>query len=558
MKYSGQYAHVSEMLMPPSRRVFLKQSALLLGAVKAGGLLSLVGTAAEAQSTRSLFVSADTTSGKVQGLDIAGIKTFLGIPYGASTAGKNRFLPPQKPTPWKVVRDALTYGQICPQPPADPRSEYVKAIDWDKQPGGMGEDCLVLNVWTPILQAGAKRAVLVSFHGGGFSTGSGNAPAFNGDPLARFGDVVVVTVNHRLASFGYLHLADLGAPPEFAQSGNAGVLDLVAALQWVHDNIENFGGDPTNVFIFGQSGGGAKTSTVMGTPSAKGLFHRAGVQSGSLLKAMSREAATASAQKLLTQLGIDKTRIADLQKLSWEQILDAQGAVFGTVLPTGFAPVLDGTVIPRHPFDPGAPEESANVPMIVSTTLDDGALFLTNYNLDDAGLQGLVQKMVGDNASRVLSAYRKAYPDIAPYFIQSRIVTDRTFHLNAYKQAERKAAQGKAPVYMYLWEWPSPAFEGKFGVIHGTDVGPTFHNTRGPITGDGPEARKMADRIASAWIAFAKTGDPNNPALPHWSPYDLRTRATMVFDKEMRVENDPRRDLRLLWQELGAPGGPMG
>jgi para-nitrobenzyl esterase len=541
-----------------SRRSFLKQSSLLLGAAKAGALLPLMSTFAEAQSFSSLFITADTSWGRVQGIDVSGIKTFLGIPYGASTAGKNRFMPPQKPAAWKGVRDAFTYGQISPQPPVDPRIEYTRAIDWDKQPGGMGEDCLVLNVWTPGFKSGPKRAVMVSFHGGGFATGSGNAPGYNGDPLARFGDVVVVTVNHRLAALGFLHLADLGAPPEFAQSGNAGMLDLVASLQWVRDNIENFGGDPNTVLIFGQSGGGAKTSTLMAMPSARGLFHRAGVQSGSMLRAMRREAATASAEKLLAKLEIDKTRIADIQKLSWEQILDAQSAIFGTRIPAVFSPVMDGAVLPQDPFAPNAPEFSADVPMIVSTTLDDGALFLTNFNLDEPGLKGIVQKMVGDNADRVLSTYRKAYPDVPPYLIQARIVTDRTFRTNAYNQAERKAALGKAPAYMYLWEWPSPAFQGRFGAVHGTDVGLSFHNSRGLITGDGPEARMMADKLASAWVAFAKTGDPNNPALPQWGPYDTKTRATMVFDKVTRAENDPRRELRLLWEELGASGGPMG
>jgi len=540
------------------RRTFLKQSSLLLAAASAGALLPALSSFAAAQNNAGLFVTADTAYGKVQGLDISGIKTFLGVPYGASTAGKNRFMPPQKPAPWAGVRDALHYGQISPQPPADPRLEYVRAIDWDKQPGGMGEDCLVLNIWTPSLASGTKRTVMVSFHGGGFGTGSSNAPGYYGDPLARFGDVVVVTVNHRLASLGFLHLADLGAPPEFAQSGDAGMLDLVAALQWIRDNIANFGGDPNSVFIFGQSGGGAKTSTLMAMPTARGLFHRAGVQSGSLLRALSREAATASAQKLLSKLEIDKTRIPDLQKLPFEKILEAQIAVFGPGIPAGLSPVLDGTVLPQNPFDPTAPAISADVPMIISTTLDDGALFLSNFNLDEAGLRASVDKIAGSNGARVLAAYRKTYPDTSPYLIQAMIVTDRTFRLNAYRQAERKAALGKASAYMYFWDWPSPAFQGKFGAIHGTDVGLSFHNSRGAITGDGPEARMMADKLASAWVAFAKTGDPNNPALPHWSPYDAKTRPTMVFNKETRVENDPHGEFRQLWDELGAPGGPMG
>src|SRR5215472_6372730 len=302
----------------------------------------------------------------------------------------------------------------------------------------MGEDVLTLNVWTPGLNDGNKRAVLVSFHGGGYATGSGNGPQYDGLQLARLADVVVVTVNHRLASLGYLHLADLGAPPEFARAGIVGMMDLVASLEWVRDNIENFGGDPAKVMIFGQSGGGAKTSALMGMPSAKGLFHRAGVQSGSLLKVASREAATTSAEKLLKQLEIDKTRIVDIQKVSWEQILDAQVAVSGAGPASPFIPVLDGTVIPQNPFDPTASTVSSDVPMIISTTLDEAALSLTNFDLDEAGLKAIVTRMVSDKADRVLGVYRKAYPSASPYLLQARIITDRGFRSNAYKQAERK------------------------------------------------------------------------------------------------------------------------
>lgn len=521
-----------------SRRAFLGRAGLLL-------------TAGRALGAGSLFVTAETTAGKVQGMLLGGINTFKGIPYGASTAGPNRFLPPQKPAAWKGVRDALEYGQVSPQALADSRSEYVQLIDWDSQPGGLGEDCLMLNIWTPGLRDGGKRPVMVSIHGGGFATGSGAALGYDGDPLARFGNVVVVTMNHRLASFGYLDLGSLGAPPEFAQAGVAGMMDLAASLEWIRDNIENFGGDPKTVMIFGQSGGGAKTSTLMAMPSAKGLFHRAAVQSGSQLKLMSRETAGERAGKMLKHLGLDKTRIGDLQKLGWEQILDAQIAVAGTGLANGFAPVVDGTVIPRHPFDPTAPEVSADVPLIVSTALDEAALLLTNFNLDEAGLQAVAKNMVGGNAGRVLAMYRKAYPDASPYLIQARAVTDRGFRAEAYKQAERKAALGKAPAYMYLFTWPSPGFGGKFGAVHGVDVPLVFHSYRGSICGGSAEARVLADQMAAAWVAFARTGNPNDKALPDWPTYNAQTRSTMVFGKETRVENDPGRELRLLWEELG-------
>jgi para-nitrobenzyl esterase len=540
----------------PSRRKFLKQSSML---VAAAGARVLVPTHSHAQNVSTLFATAETTSGKVQGMDVYGIRRFLGIPYSASTSGKNRYMPPRKPAPWSGTRDAFDYPQISPQSWADPRSEYVRAIDWDKQTGGMGEDCLALNIWTPALKDGGKRPVMVSFHGGGFSTGSAAQPGYYGDPLARFGDVVVVTMNHRLSALGFLHLADLGAPPEFAHAGNVGMLDLVACLEWIRENIENFGGDPNRVFIFGQSGGGRKTSVMLALPSGKGLFHRAAVQSGSMLRVLSRERATIIAEKLLKQVGLDKKRIPDLQKLRWEQILDAQLAVGATSPLGGFLPVVDGEILPRQPFDPTAPEVSAGVPMIISTALHDAGLNLTNYDLDEAGLKTVVQKALNDKADqaeRVLAVYRKAHPDISPFLIQAQIMTDRGYRADSYVQAVRKAGLNQAPAYFYIWQWPSPAFQGKFGAIHGTDVGMVFHNTRGLIEGDTPESRTLAHQAASAWVAFAKTGDPNNPAIPHWAPYDAQGRATLLFDHNTHVESDPLREFRMLWEELGTPGTP--
>jgi para-nitrobenzyl esterase len=554
---ASKKSHSDQLEGTHSRRTFLKRSGMLLAAAPFGSA-AILSERTSAQSASSFFVVADTRSGKVQGMNIGGIKAFKGIPYGASTGGKNRYMPPQKPASWTGVRDAFEFGQISPQVMADTRGDYAALIDWDFQPGGMGEDCLALNIWTPALKDGGKRPVLVCFHGGGFAIGSGAAIGYSGEPLARFGNVVVVTVNHRLASFGYLHLADLGAPPEFARAGVVGMMDLVAALEWVRDNIENFGGDPNTVMVFGQSGGGAKTSALMGMPSAKGLFHRAGVQSGSLLKVASRETATASAEKLLKQLGLDKSRIADIQKISWEQILDAQTAISGGGAASPFTPVLDGTVIPQNPFDPTASMVSGAVPMIISTTLDEAALALTNFDLDEAGLKTAAGKMLSDKADRVLALYRTAYPNLSPYLIQARIVTDRGFRANAYKQAERKAALGKAPAYFYLFTWPCPGYNGKFGAVHGTDVQLVFHAYRGAIGGGGADAKALADKMAAMWVAFAKTGDPNTAAIPRWPVYDAQNRATMIFDTNTRVENDPRREFRQLWDELGTPGGPLG
>jgi para-nitrobenzyl esterase len=556
---------VTDLDEATSRREFLKSSALTLAAAGVASLTSQV----QAQTppaqpapprgglggggTGSVFVVTDTAYGKVQGVQNAGVKEFKGVPYGASTAGRNRFMPPKKPAPWKGVRECLAHGQISPQAPADLRSDYAMMIHWDYQPGGMGEDCLSLNIWTPGLKDGAKRPVLVSFHGGGFTTGSGNAIGYDGAQLARFGDVVVITVNHRLATFGYTHLADLGAPPEFAFAGVAGIMDLTASLEWVRDNIENFGGNPQNVMIFGQSGGGAKTSTMLATPAAKGLFHRAAVQSGSLLKFVPKDRATQNAEALLKQLGISKSRIADLQKVSWQQLLEAQVAAGASAPGLGNGPVLDGKYLTHDAFDPAAPNESAEIPLIVSTTLEDAALSLTNFNLSEADLKALIDKRYKDRGGEILAVYRKYYPQKSPYLIQAMMLTDAGFRRSAIKQAELKAAQGKGAIYMYQWEWPTPAFGGRYGAVHGLDVSGSFREAR-----DGNDAARVADELSASWVAFAKTGDPNNARIPPWQTFDAKTRATMIFGTPTQLENDPRSEIRVFWERMPPPGGPLG
>ena len=547
-----------------SRRDFLKSSALTLAAAGVTSLASQVqAQTAPAQpaprgalgggAAGSIFMETDTVYGKVQGIQNTGIKEFKGIPYGASTGGRNRFMPPKKPAPWKGVRECFAHGQISPQAPTDLRSDYGMMIHWDYQPGGMGEDCLTLNIWTPGLKDGAKRAVLVSFHGGGFTTGSGNAIGFDGAQLARFGDVVVVTVNHRLGALGYTQLADLGAPAEFAYAGCAGIMDLTASLEWVRDNIESFGGNPRNVMIFGQSGGGAKTSAILATPAAKGLFHRAAVQSGSMLKFVPKDRATQGAEALLKQLGIPKSRVADLQKVSWQQLLEAQVAAGAATPGIGAGPVLDGKYLTHDPFDPSAPPESAEIPLIVSTTLEDAALSLTNFTISETDLKAIADKRYNNRGAEILALYRKYYPEKSPFLIQAMMFTDGGFRRSAFKQAELKAAQGQGDIYMYQWEWPTPAFGGRYGAVHGLDVSGSFREAR-----DGNDMARVADQLSSSWVAFAKTGNPNNSRIPPWPTFDAKTRATMIFGAPTQLENDPRSEIRAFWEHMPPPAGPLG
>ncbi len=530
--------------MKSPRRTFLKEGSLLLAGGRAA--LGVPFAAAVACSSPPSEPIATTTYGKLRGRTEDGVHVFRGVPYGANTTGTNRFMPPQKPAPWTDVRDATTWGHLAPQPLPGGNYDATRATQWFTMTGGMGEDCLVLNIWTPALEDGGKRAVMFCIHGGGYTSGTSHNPVFDGRALVKMGNVVVVTINHRLGALGYLHLADLA--PEFAHSSVAGMMDIVAALEWVRDNIENFGGDPRKVMIFGQSGGGGKVCHLMTMPSAKGLFHRAAIQSGATLRSGKREDASQSTEAMLQQLGLVKSRFRELQDIPFEMIVGVQTAIHRR-----FSPIVDGTVVPRDPFEPDAPSISADVPLLGGSNLHDFGSWRTDITVDEAAAQEQAAETLGADSGRIWSAYRAADPNASPSLLLARILNDRGIRANTRTVIERKAALGAAPGFLYLLTWPAPFMNGRFGSVHGTDVPLIFHNPElWPLTAGSSENGILADRMAGAFIAFAKTGDPSTPELP-WPAYDPGTRPTMIFDVQSGAQNDPDGDLLALLP----PGGGM-
>jgi para-nitrobenzyl esterase len=500
------------------------------------------------------FCSVETTSGRVTGLVHSGVRQFKGVPYGASTAGANRFKRPQPPAPWTGTRDCFGYGPASPQVPSAVGNDYARMIQFDLNVafGGMSEDCLHLNIWTPD-SAHGKRAVLFSVHGGGFAIGSGGHPMYDGAKLAGWGDVVVVTVTHRLASFGFVNLSDLDPGGDWAEAGACGILDLIAALESVRDNIANFGGDPDRVMVFGQSGGGWKVSTLLAMPAARGLFHRAAVQSGSWLRHVSREDSARVAEALIGKLNVPKSRLRDLTTLPWPQLLSAQTAVGAHA----FAPVLDGVHLPAHPGDPAA--QDSDVPLIVSTTLDDAGLFFDNFGLTEADLQKLLAQRHGSQGDRLLALYRQHFPAKSPYLLHAQMITDSGFRRFAHTQAEMSAVRGRAPVYTYVWDWTCPAFDAKFGAAHAMDVSAAFHNERDAILGSGSrEARIMCDTLAATWVAFANAGRPDNGSIPPWPAFDAARRGTLVLGPDPHVVNDPHGDIRRFWAGMPEAASVFG
>ena len=490
---------------------------------------------------------APTASGKVRGYIHNGTFTFKGIPY----AKAERFMGPSKPDSWTGVRSSMTYGPVCPMDPTTSTYDEIEFPfhhDW----GYTNENCLSLNVWTPQLTEAKKRPVMVWFHGGGFTAGSSvELPSYDGENLSKKGDVVVVTINHRLS---FLDLSAYG--DKYKNSPNAGLMDLVASLQWVKENIAQFGGDPNNVTIFGQSGGGGKVTSLMNAPSAKGLFHKAIVQSGSYLTSFTEsDLARKVSAALLEELHFQPNQVDSLQKISYERLNAAGKRAIRKINESlkgqnqggfglGWGPIHDGNFLPYQISDPAAMELAKNIPLLVgSTKTEFGPFNPGNRVTDMEAAKAAMQKRIGDKTDAYMAAVKKAYPETSSP--ADYINIDINFRAGVIRQANQKAVAGAAPVYMYLFTWNSPVNDGMYKSMHCMEIPFAFNNIARceEMTGGGKDAYALADKMSNAWIAFARTGNPNNKSLPNWPQYNAQNGATMLFDNTCQVKNHPDKEL---------------
>jgi para-nitrobenzyl esterase len=526
-----------------NRRSFLRGTSALFAAAQTD-FLARVATAASDE------VIATTSSGKVRGVAVDQVKVFKGIPYGGTTTGKNRFMPPIKTVKWTGVRDALEYGHTAPQ-----------VTNGAPRPGipEQGEDCLMLNVFTPEL-SGTKRPVMVWLHGGGFATGSGSGPIYNGVNLAAKNDIVVVSINHRLNVLGSTYLGE-AVGSDFALSGSVGMLDIVAALHWVRDNIEHFGGDPNLVTIFGQSGGGRKVATLMSMPSANGLFHRAIIESGAVLRLTTQEDAIREIELLLHELGLEPRQARELQDIPVEKLLAANEQVQKriTLREPGMvanSPMVDGKALPSHPWEPAAPALSAKIPLLIGWARTEETLYdrptPEKLALDEAGLRERTAKRLGVDPAPVIEAFRKSYSHVSPWDLYILIATDHPRASYTRELAKRKVAQAVAPTWVYRFDWETPEGGGHMRSPHAVEIPFVFDNIKiaGQLISKVPEAYALAEKISASWATFARAGNPNTPKLPNWPTYSVARRDTMLFNNECKVEQDPAQPARVAMERV--------
>ncbi|HET6559746.1 MAG TPA: carboxylesterase family protein [Prolixibacteraceae bacterium] len=480
-----------------------------------------------------------TTSGDISGTVDDGIYTFKGIPY----AKAERFMAPQKPDAWIGVRECVNFSKIA-----------MQVNSWSPDSVMDEKKLFTVNVWTQGVKDGKKRPVMVWLHGGGFSTGASDDPISDGKRLAKKGDIVLVSVNHRLNILGFLDLSACGE--KYANSANVGMLDIIAALQWVNKNINEFGGDPDNVTIFGESGGGGKVGTLMCMPAAKGLFHKAIIQSGTLINVMTKEKSTQVGMAVLDVMGLTKEQVSSLDTVGYKKLVqmgnEALKRTVGMRTPGsskmfGFGPVPDGVNLLQQPFTPDFADISNNVPLLIGTTFNE--LIRTAYgqkNLDMEQAKQRLQKSFGDKTDQYVELFGKSYPGYSP---QDLVSIDTVFRPYTIMVADARAKKRKAPVYTYLLTWKSPVDDSTKGSFHGVDIPLAFNNVElgKHWTGKGEDAYALSDKMSAVWINFAKTGNPNVPnRLPEWKSYSKEIGATMIFDKECKIVNNHDRELMYL------------
>ena len=539
----------------------MKARALFFLAIASSAVISCCGCGDSSKNSgkagdSELLTSSHTTvvqteSGKVAGYVDDGIYTYKGIPY----AKAERFMPPVPADPWEGVRSSRAYGPTCPQGKRTGwySDELAFSFSWDD--GFPDEDCLRVNIWTPGINDGKKRPVMVWLHGGGYSSGSGQElPSYDGRNLAAKGDVVVVTLNHRLNVLGFLDLSAYGE--KYSRSGNAGLLDLVAALDWIQKNITKFGGDASNVTIFGQSGGGGKVSTLLATPDAKGMFHKAIVQSGAMLRTMESRWSRRIGAAVVEELGISPCKIDEIKNVPYDKLLAAGEKAIARIKPEaekegyaafifGWAPTVDGAVLPRQPFDPQAPEQSRDIPVMIGTTIHEfsASTYVPEMRtISHEEAEGYLKRTYGNRTAEFVELFKNTYPGYEP---KDLIDTDFIFRPNAVELANTKFRQGGAPVYTYLFAWESPVMDGILRSTHCMEIPFVFNNAdlHASMTGGSEEAVALADIMSQAWVNFARTGDPNTEELPQWPAYSCCDGATMFFNNTCEVKYNHDKEL---------------